>query len=256
MQLLLRLSDKPQMSPCVGSGFGYDCVPILSTSQSLLFMTVYVAFPASDTLHRNTIAFKEAVARQPGVIHQQLIHDISHDFINEVLHAFFDGPVKTLNVQGSMASLMNSVIAVIGKASRALVSKVFHKVSPDEQRMLAERFTGMQMLYDGQPWCGFPLDESVAREAASVFEAFRLGAGQEADLVRVMGQFADGAIEYFFDRTIGEIKTGPLTRGLVSAGRATIHKAAHSSMQKSLPGLHPKVRQPVLNYFESMLIEV
>jgi hypothetical protein len=52
------------------------------------------------------------------------------------------------------------------------------------------------------------------------------------------------------------VKTGAITRGLVNAGRATIHKAAHSSMQKSLPGLHPKLRQPVLNYFENMLVEV
>ena len=52
------------------------------------------------------------------------------------------------------------------------------------------------------------------------------------------------------------VKTGAITRDPVSAGRATIHKAAHSAMQKSLPGLHPKIRQPVLNYFESMLIEV
>ena len=71
-----------------------------------------------------------------------------------------------------------------------------------------------------------------------------------------MGLFADGAIEHFFDRTMSLVKTGAITRGLVSVGRATIHKAAHSAMQKSLPGLHPKVRQPVLNYFESMLIEV
>ncbi|MFN3713046.1 MAG: hypothetical protein ACK4SX_05260 [Alcanivoracaceae bacterium] len=219
-------------------------------------MTVYVAFPASDTLRRNTEAFREAVARQPGVIHQQLIDDISHDFITEVLHAFFDGPVKSLNVQGSMASVMNGVISIIGKASRALVSKVFHKVSVDEQKMLADRFSAMQVIKDGVAWCGFPLDAETANEAALMFESFRKGGGDEAHLVRIMGQFADGAIEHFFDRTMGEVKTGPITRGLVSAGRATIHKAAHSSMQKSLPGLHPKVRQPVLNYFENMMIEV
>ena len=112
------------------------------------------------------------------------------------------------------------------------------------------------MFVDGKPWCGFPLDDEAANEAALMFESFRRGGGDEAHLVKVMGMFADGAIEHFFDRTMGSVKTGAITRGLVSAGRATIHKAAHSSMQKSLPGLHPKLRQPVLNYFENMLVEV
>lgn len=219
-------------------------------------MPVYVAFPASETLYRNTNAFSEAVAARPGVIHQQLIDDISHDFISEVLDAFFDGPMKTLNVQGSMASVMNGVISIIGKASRALVGKVFHKVSIEEQQVLARQFAATQVMVDGKPWCGFPLDDEAANEAALMFESFRKGGGDEAHLVKVMGMFADGAIEHFFDRTMGTVKTGAITRGLVSAGRATIHKAAHSSMQKSLPGLHPKLRQPVLNYFENMLVEV
>lgn len=219
-------------------------------------MTVYVAFPASEKLYRNTLAFTEAVRTRPDVIHQQLIDDISHDFISEVLEAFFEGPMKTLNVQGSMASVMNGVMSIIGKASRALVGKVFHKVSVEEQQQLALQFSATQVMVDGQAWCGFPLDDEAANEAALMFEEFRKGQGDEAHLVKVMGMFADGAIEHFFDRTMGSVKTGAITRGLVSAGRATIHKAAHSSMQKTLPGLHPKLRQPVLNYFENMLVEV
>ena len=219
-------------------------------------MTVYVAFPASDKLHQNTLALVDAVANAPGVIHQQLITEISEDFISEVLAAFFDGPVKTLNVQGSMASVMSGVMSIIGKASRALVHKVFHKVSAEEQQALAKQFRSIQVIYQGKPWCGFPLDPEVANEAALMFESFRKGSGDEAHLVHIMGLFADGAIEHFFDNTMSLVKTGAITRGLVSAGRATIHKAAHSAMQKRLPGLHPKIRQPVLNYFESMLIEV
>lgn len=219
-------------------------------------MTVYVAFPSSEILHRRTQEFVEAVRARPAQIHQQLIDDLSHDFITEVLNAFFEGPMRTLNVQGSMATVLNGVMSIIGKASRALVGKVFHKISSEEQQLLAQRFAAMQVAVNGQPWCGFPLDDESANEAALMFESFRSGAGDEAHLVRVMGMFADGALEYFFDRTMGAIKTGAITRGLVSASRATIHKAAHSAMQKTLPGMHPKVRQPVLNYFENMLVEV
>lgn len=219
-------------------------------------MPVYVAFPVSETLCRNIHAFSEAVADRPEVIHQQLIDQISQDFIHEVLDAFFDGPVKTLNLQGSMAGVMNGVISIIGKASRALVGKVFHKVSVQEQQILARQLAAIRITVDGRHLCGFPLDDEAANEASLMFESFRKGGGDEAHLVKVMGMFTDGAIEHFFDRTISTVKTGAITRALVSAGRATIHKAAHSSMQKSLPGLHPKLRQPVLNYFENMLVEV
>lgn len=219
-------------------------------------MTVYIAFPASENLHRNTVALSEMVASQPAVIQRQLINEISEEFISEVLNAFFDRPVKTLNVQGSMASVINGVMAVIGKAARMLVNKVFNKVTPAEQQALSVQFNAFQLSYQGESWVGFPVSEGEANQIKLMFESFRQSGGDEAQLVEVMGLYVEGALEQFFDNTLGLVKTGAITRGLVSAGRSTIHKAAHSAMQKTLPGLHPKVRQPVLNYFESMLIEV
>lgn len=219
-------------------------------------MTAYIAFPASETLHRNTVALTELVASQPNVIQRELINEISEEFISEVLDAFFDRPVNTLNVQGSMASVLNGVMSVIAKAARMLVNKVFNKVTPAEQQALSAQFTVFQLSHQGKPWLGFPVDAASANQIALMFESFRQGSGEEEHLVEVMGLYVDGAINQFFDKTLGLVKTGPITRGLVNAGRATIHKAAYSAMQKTLPGLHPKVRQPVLNYFESMLIEV
>lgn len=218
-------------------------------------MTVYVAFPGSTRLVANVGRLNDAIKQQPEVVQQALIHEISLDFISEVLAAFFDGPLRRLNAQGSMASVLNGFVSIIGKASRSLVNRVFDDISAAEQQHLAAQFAAAQVQRDEAVWIGFPLADEVASEAALTFASFHSGTGDEAQLVRVMGHFADGAIEHFFDRTLGAVQTGPVTRRLVSAGRATIHKAAHTSMRKTLPGLHPKLRLPVLDYFADMLVE-
>lgn len=214
-----------------------------------------VAFPSSERLYRNTRAFIDAVEREPGVSHQALLNAITEDFISEVLAAFFDGPVNALGVKGGMARVIDSVVAVISKAARAMTSKVFKKVSLEEQRRLADHFAAIEQLQNGQPYCAFPLDPELANEAVLMFETFRQGEGEPRQLQRVMRAICDGAIEYYFDRSVGCVQVGGFTRGLVSTGRATIAKAAHSALEKTLPGLHPKARQPVLDYFENMLME-
>ena len=214
-----------------------------------------VAFPASPRLYQNTRAFVDAVQAQPGISHQPLLDAITEDFITEVLNAFFDGPVQALGVTGSMARVMDGFVAVIRRAARTMTGKVFRKVSIEEQQQLAAHFDAIEVVRDGQPYCAFPLDPELANEAVLMFEMFRQGNGQPEQLQKIMRAICDGAIEYYFDRSVGCVEVGRFTRGLVSTGRATIAKAAHSALEKTLPGLHPKARQPVLDYFEAMLME-
>lgn len=217
-------------------------------------MQVLVAFPASERLYQNTRAFIDAVNADPEGNHQPLLHAVADDFISEVLAAFFDGPVQALRVKGSMAKLIDSIVGVINKAARALVKRVFSKVSTAEQRQLADHFDSIDWQFDGQPYCAFPLDPELANEAALMFQTFRDGNGDPRQMQKIMRALCDGAIEYYFDRSLGCVRTGAMTRGLVSTGRATIAKAAHSAVEKTLPGLAPAYRQPVLDYFEGMLI--
>lgn len=214
-----------------------------------------VAFPASDRLYGNTRAFIDAVAAAPEANHQALLDAITEDFISEVLAAFFDGPVQALGVTGGMAKVIDGVVSIISKAARAMTGKVLRKVSQEEQLRLAAHFDAIEVIRDGQPYCAFPLDPELANEAVLMFEMFRQGNGDPAQLQKIMRAICDGAIEYYFDRSLGCVKVGTFTRGLVSTGRATIAKAAHSALEKTLPGLHPKARQPVLDYFEGMLME-
>ena len=83
---------------------------------------VYVAFPVSERLRANVEAFVAAVAQDPAANHQQKLDAITDDFINELLKAFFDGPVEALGVRGGMARVINGVVSVINKSARAMVA--------------------------------------------------------------------------------------------------------------------------------------
>lgn len=217
---------------------------------------LYVAFQSSDELYQRTMAFVNAVQEAPGSNQQALLDRIPALFIDEVLHAFFEGPVDATGMSGSTASLIHGLMNMVGKASRALAGKVLSKVTPAEQQELARQFQAMTLKLDGQPYSGFPLDPEIANEALLVFEAYRAGDEDRANLVKVMMAMGDGAIEYFFDRPMTAVKVGMITRGLVNAGRATIEKASHSMNGKIVPDLDPVPRQRVLAYMENMLVEV
>lgn len=217
--------------------------------------TVYVSFPSSKELHSRTRAFISAVTQDPDTHHQSLLDQIPNIFIDEVLEAFFVGPMDATGMKGGGASIMHGLMNVVGKASRALASKVFSRVSLAEQKVLAEHFQQISLEKEGQTYCGYLLDAELANEAALMFESFRRGSGDREHVARVMVAIGDGTIKNFFDIPISSIKVGMVTRGLVSAGRATIEQASHSMNGKLLPDLKPKVRQRVLDYTEEMLRE-
>lgn len=213
---------------------------------------VYVAFPASAELDDITRRFVDAVNAQPGANHQHLLERIPHLFIDEVLDAFFQRPVKVTRMEGAAAALMNSVTSMIGKASRALVGKVFDKVDPQEQVRLAEAFAAMMIESDGKPWCGFRLPDALGADA---LKEFRAREHDHQRLVRVMQGIADGAVDAFFDRPVGCVSVGMVTRGLVKAGRATVQKASCSAA-KMLPDLDQEVRGRVVEYFDGLTLEL
>jgi hypothetical protein len=86
-----------------------------------------------------------------------------------------------------------------------------------------------------------------------MFQSYRDGTGDEKQMVRIMTALGDGAISNFFDKPLASIKVGFVTRGLVSAGRATIEKASHSMNAKLLPDLEADVKLRVLEHMESMV---
>lgn len=217
--------------------------------------TVYVAFPASPELDSKTRAFAEAALANPKQSQQGLLDQIPNIFIDEVLKAFFQGPVDAAGMTGGAASVIHGLMSMVGKASRALAGKVLSKVSLDEQAMLARHFQALTLKKDGVPYCGFPIDAELANEAMLMFQSFRDGAGDQKQMIRIMTALGDGAISNFFDTPLANIKVGFVTRGLVSAGRATIDKASHSMNAKLLPDLEADVQLRVLEHMEGMVQE-
>ncbi|MDF1780317.1 MAG: hypothetical protein P1U67_03375 [Alcanivoracaceae bacterium] len=217
--------------------------------------TLYVAFPASDELYARTMKFINAVEANPEVSQQALLSDIPSKFIDEVLAAFFEGPVDAAGLKGGSAGVIHSLMGMVGSASRALASKVLGKVTIAEQRVLAAHFREITHEKDGKYYCGFALDPEVANEAVLMFDSFRSGNGERDQLVRIMTAIGDGTVQNFFDVPMMTVKVGMVTRGLVSAGRATIEKASHSMNRKILPDMEPTARQRVLEYMAGMLQE-
>src|SRR5690606_7127511 len=102
--------------------------------RSMTAKKMYVAFPASQALHERTQAFIKAVEDKPSLDHQALLSAIPSLFIDEVLAAFFAGPVDATGMTGSTASVIHGLMNMVGKASRALANKVLGKVTKEEQK--------------------------------------------------------------------------------------------------------------------------
>src|SRR5690606_14469040 len=153
-------------------------------------------------------------------------------------------------------SVIHGLMNMVGKASRALANKVLGKVTTAEQKVLARHFASLSHEKDGQPYTGYLMDPELANEAVLMFESFRTGDGDREHLVRIMSAMAEGTIREFFDKPMSSVKVGMVTRGLISAGRATIEKASHTMNGKVLPDLEPDVRQHVLEYMEGLLVEI
>ena len=69
-----------------------------SERSSMTAKQIFVAFPTSAELNRRTLAFIDAVRAQPDQSHQALLSAIPALFIDEVLAAFFQGPIDATGI--------------------------------------------------------------------------------------------------------------------------------------------------------------
>ena len=60
--------------------------------------TVRVAFPASDALHERLDQFLREAAASPDANQSALLNLLLDDFLNDLLAAFFDGPIEAVGV--------------------------------------------------------------------------------------------------------------------------------------------------------------
>ncbi|WP_101675662.1 hypothetical protein [Alloalcanivorax mobilis] len=217
--------------------------------------TLYVAFPASDLLRERIDAFIEAVNSQPDGNHVARLEAIMDPFLDEVLHTYFTGPIDAVKAKGTAVNVMLGAMKVISKAAHGLASRLMRKTSSGEQQALAKHFAALRLEKDGKVYVGYPLAPSLAERASLVFQEFANGDGQMAHLVEVMDGISSGAVENYLDKTVGNLELGRINRGLVAGARATIKKASASSVERGIPAMEKQYRQPVVAYFESLLLQ-
>ena len=216
-----------------------------------------LAFPASAELDESYRRFREAVERSPSGDHRELLRPLSDHFVDEVLGAFFEGPMNAVGEEGRNIDLIRRVMRAIGKASRGLAHQLMKKATPQEQQALVAHFERLRHEIDGRLHVGFFLDDQLANRMIHAFDEFiENNEGDMDRLVDVMKRMARVTVENFLDGTTNCLHPGPFTRGLVRTARATILKSSSMACERALPDMELSHRPPVLGYFRDMLIEV
>ncbi len=216
--------------------------------------SLYVAFPASDQLRERIDGFLEAVDERPGQNHVAALESIMNPFLDELLHTYFTAPIDVTGAKGPAVTVMLGAMKVINKASRSLASRLMRDTSAAEQRALAGHFRSLRLESNGQVYVGHRLEPALARQAVTVFQGFADGQGDMRELVAVMHGISRGVIDNYLDKTVANLQLGRIKRGLVAGARATIRKASAASVEKGIPAMEPEHRQPVVAYYEGLLL--
>lgn len=213
---------------------------------------MYMAFAASETLAADIRRFTSQAATSQRVDHD-LINAITERFIDEMLQAFFTGPMDALKAEGTVANIINGVANIVNKAARGLAKRLLSKIDLEEQAGLARHFDSIGLAQpDGSMRIGFPLEAAQANRTIVTFEAALAGEVDKNTLLDVMNAITDGAIAAFLDGSVNQLKIGRLTRGLVATARGTIRTASHSASGHMMSLPHSQ-RQLVVRYFQSLL---
>lgn len=218
--------------------------------------TLYVAFAESDELREAMDRFLSAVAADPEGDHVDLLRQVIDHFVEELVAAFFDGPVDATGARGGMVRVIQSVANVVRKTAVSMAGRLVSKVEAGQsQQAMAAHLQSHRMERDGRTYAVYPLDAAMAERASLTFEETLAGNRDAEHLITVMKGIAEGALEHYLDRTVEPIELGRFSRGMVSTARATIRKAAYTGIEKGLPGLPTKLRDRVVGYFQGMLLE-
>lgn len=216
-----------------------------------------LAFPASAELDESYLRFQQAVERDPRGDHRDLLRPLSDHFVDEVLAAFFEGPMNAVGEEGRNIQLVRGVMRAIGKASRGLAHRLMKKATAEEQQALVTHFQRLRYEKDGRPHVGFLLEDALANRMLHAFDEFIENNDGDMDrLVDVMKGMSRASVEYFLDGTVDCLHLGGFNRGLVRTARATILKSSSMACERALPDMELSHRRPVLGYFRDMMIEV
>lgn len=212
---------------------------------------VTLAFPVSEELQSHLDAFLGAAGEQAGGEHLMPLLDA---FLTDLMAAFFDGPIRAVGAQGSVATMVQGGVKVISKAARALIRSLIGKAGPAERQALANHFRTLVLAHGGEVRIRLPMSDARSAEIQRVFHAYLEGAsGYSTQLVAVMRELCDDALAHYFDALVACVRLNAFSRGVVATARKTIQKASYMAVEKGLPALGRAHKEPVVRHFDGML---
>lgn len=215
-----------------------------------------LVFTPSDTLVAYLEKLYSGQRVAPNAVHTDAMKGIVEHFIDEVIQAFFKGPIDAIEAEGPVVNIILQGVAVISKTGRSLALRLLERVTVSDQAKLVAHFRTLHFERDGQQYIGFPLAPNVAARVEDIFAGITSGADRQSDsLVIAMQEIAKGALQHYMDATVETIEVGMFSRGLVRAARATINKSISTAINRGIPAMGASYRLGLVAYFESMLLK-
>lgn len=217
--------------------------------------SVRLVFTPSASLVGYLEALYSQQEAEPNQVHVDTMRGIVEYFIDEVIGAFFTGPIDAIGAEGSVVNIILKGVNVIRKTGRSLALRLLERITVEDQAGLVRHFKTLNFEQDGQQYVGFPFTEKEQQQVSASFA--RVLAGEEVDidaLVEVFQSIADGAIGHYMDNTVAAIEVKAFSRGLVRAARATIKKSTRVAINKGIPALGGSYRRGLVAYFDERLL--
>lgn len=214
----------------------------------------YIAFTESQALREHRDTLLRAVEQAPYADHGDQARALMDQLVDELVATFFEGPLEASDARGGLVSAIHSAAGVVRKTGRSMAGRLVARVEPGEaQQALAEHLGRYRFERDGDKVSAFPLSTATAEQVVAAFDEVLGGRRDMTDLVTAMKSIADDALAHYLDGVIEPLGLSRFSRGMVSTARGTIRKAAYSGIEKGLPGMSWRYREPVVRYFQDML---
>lgn len=213
----------------------------------------YIAFVASEKLMND---IDKAVNAER--VNYALLNTVATQFIDEMLEAFFIGPLLAMQADSHLVSIIQGIATVINRAAKQLTRRLLKKITLEEQQALADHFHHISFRHEGRPRIGYGIDADFAQFAVDTYQSILRKHNTDiddyrADLLQVMDGMTLRAIEVFLDDTVAALHVGRITKGIIRAARASMRKGAHTAAGH-LSNLSLTERQDVIVYFQDMLV--
>lgn len=220
--------------------------------------TTYVAFRASDGLHRLTDGFINRMREGAQRPEPKVVEEIMTTFIDEALDAFFIKPASLSGLGGTQKRVVHVAADTISRATGLVIGRSARKMDLEQNQAAAEYMDEIRIpAADRSFWyVAFPIDAALAdqgRALADLAEDGNTGAARDAMIGYLRG-VTDEALAWYFNRPIELLRFGPILRKVAAVGVDTTRKASYGVINKIIPRLDNEQFLQSAQYYESMQV--